>query len=1193
MATLTYTFENVSLVSRWTVQVNSANGKLYFSQNPTQANRSISFDVTGLAAGAIINSAKLSFSAGSPSTGAALFRYKNNQTGTYTNLSTGQTNSIDIPLAGNGTVSGELQFKAYGSKNQGLGSHSATLGISNIKLVIDYVAYTAPTAPTAVSVASTNVAPGASVQLSWSGAAAGTNNAITGYHIHRATSASGSYSYLTEVSTSATSGSVNVTAPTANDSSYYYKVYTKATQNDYLWSAASTAYATLTCYYTVPSAPTSVTINDASSIYLAEGSVATLKWSGASAGTNNAISSYLLYVDDTLYGETPSSTSSVNIPSYGGGEHKWKVITKGAYSNSAASSTASCFTYTATGAPTSVSLAATTIDAGTSTTLSWSGAKAGTYNTITGYHIYRSTAENGTYSLAYNVSSTSTAASTSVAAPSTMGQKYYYKVYTIGSRNLNSGPSSAVSLTAQTYSYPTAPTSVSISANNVAPGATVTLSWSGASNGTNNPITEYHVHRATASNGEYSYLTSVSASTTSINITAPTTNGSSYYYKIYSKATNENYLWSSPTSAVSLTCSFSAPSAPTSITINDASSVYIGEGSTATLKWSGASAGTNNAITGYLVYVGDSLYADVGSSATSTSVPSYGGGEHKWKVVTKGAYSNSAASSTVSCFTYTATSAPTSVSLAATTVDAGASTTLSWSGAKAGIYNAITGYHVYRATSENGAYSVLTAVESTSTAANTTVNAPSTMGNKYYYKVYTIGARNYNSGASSVVSLTAQTYSAPSAPTSLSLNANNVDPGATVTLSWSGATAGTNNAITGYKVYRSTDQDGTYELLSTVNSTATSGNLSVTAPSETSSAFYYKIITVGTKSGFLESGYSSVIALQTKAATPTPPTTISVQGGVSWVNSATTSRTITWSGASGGDGAITGYNVYRASNRNSTYNKVAEVSTSSTSSSVALSFSEPATTYYIRVSTVGALGESAQSASVYINYITPPQAPTNIMVSKTLSDGASVSLSWDTAEAGYNNPAGSYTVYRSESTDGSTWGTESQITSEVGDTSITITPPTAYGNYYRYKVIATGTYDGSASSAAYSSNTLRRDHAPIAFAENIMARETNVRAQHMTELQNTIAMLLEFYGLDAQTMSTITAGTTPISSWTGHVNEIRAAIDFLTTYHDEWLEIPVNVPRADVMNQLRNVLLYVEKPQCVLGVGKLGAIITR
>ena len=1189
MATLTYTFENVSLVSRWSVQVNSANGKLYFSQNPTQANRSISFNVTGLAAGAIINSAKLSFSAGSPSTGAALFRYKNNQTGTYTNLSTGKTNSIDIPLTGNGTVSGEFQFRAYGSKNQGLGSHSATLGISNIKLVIDYVAYTNPTAPTAVSVASTNVAPGASVRLSWSGAAAGTNNAITGYHVHRATSASGSYSYLTEVSTSATSGSVNVTAPTTNGSSYYYKVYTKATQSDYLWSAASTAYATLTCYYTAPSAPTSVTINDASSAYIAEGGTATLKWSGAAAGTNNAISGYLVYVGDSLYADVGSGTTSTSVPSYGGGEHKWKVITKGTYSNSAASSTASCFTYTATGAPTSVSLAATTIDAGTSTTLSWSGAKAGTYNTIIGYHIYRSTAENGTYSLAYNVSSTSTAASTSVAAPSTMGQKYYYKVYTIGSRNLNSGPSSAVSLTAQTYSAPSAPTNVSVSANNVAPGATVTLSWSGASNGTNNPITEYHVHRAATPNGEYSYLTSVSASTTSVNVAAPTTNGSSYYYKIYSKATNTNYLWSSPSSAVSLTCSFSAPSAPTSITINDASSIYIGEGQTATLKWSGASAGTNNAIAGYLVYVGDSLYADVGSSTTSTNVPSYGGGEHKWKVVTKGTHSNSAASTTVSCFTYTATSAPTSVSLAATTVDAGASTTLSWSGAKAGTYNAITGYHVYRATSENGAYSVLTAVESTSTAANTTVNAPSTMGNKYYYKVYTIGARNYNSGPSSVVSLTAQTYSAPSAPTSLSLSANNVAASATVTLSWSGAAAGTNNPITAYKIYRSDAESGTYTLLTTVSSTATSGSTTVSAPSSTSSAFYYKIITVGTKSGFTESSYSSVIALRTESAQPTPPTSVSVSKP--YIYQTSERITLSWSGALGGDGTITGYNIYRASSRNSTYTKLATVSTTETSGSYTASFTEAATTYYFKVSTVGSLGESVMSASVSVIFHTFPSPPTNVRVSKTLSDGEAVTLSWDAATPGYQDSIKEYWVNRRESTDGQTWGELKGVTT-TSETMVAVLPPETYGNYYRYEVTAQATH-GAVSNRATASNTLRRNHAPIVFAEDIVAGQTNVRAQHMTELQNIIAMLLEFYGLDAQTMSTITAGTTPLSSWTGHVNEIRAAIDFLTTYHDEWLEIPVNVPRADIMNQLRNVLLYVEKPQCVLGVGKLGAMITR
>lgn len=1285
MATLTYTFGNVSLVSRWSVQVNSANGKLYFSQNPTQANRSISFDVTGLAAGAIINSAKLSFSAGSPSTGAALFRYKNNQTGTYTNLSTGKTNSIDIPLTGNGTVSGELQFRAYGSKNQGLGSHSATLGISDIKLVIDYVAYTAPTAPTAVSVASTNVAPGATVQLSWSGATAGTSNPITGYHVHRATSASGSYSYLTEVSTSATSGSVNVTAPTTNGSSYYYKVYTKATQSDYLWSAASTAYATLTTKFTAPTAPT-VKINNGTSAYAAQNinSAATLSWSGASAGTNNPIAGYFIYVNGNLYSEQGSNVSSLSIPSYAAGNHSWTVVTKGSYSNSSASTAVTLYSYSAPtaptsvsigtsyisesgsfslswsgaatgtnnsisgyavymdgslktstnastttasisgaavgehsfyvitkgarsnssasstvkgyvygkpGAPTSQSVASSVIDAGTTTTLSWSGAKAGTYNSIKSYKIKRSTSSSSIGNDLATIESTATSGSYSVAAPSRMGDSYYFYVGTTGARGYTIYNTTGAKLTAKTYTACSAPTSVSLAANNVAPSASVKLSWSGASAGTNNPITGYHIYRATSSDGTYSHVHSVSTTSTSgsYNVTAQSANNSTYYYKVYTIGTKSGYN-SGASSAVSLTTKYTAPTAPTSITINDASSVYIAEGSTATLKWSGAAAGTNNAISGYLVYVGDSLYADVGSSTTSTSVPSYSGGEHKWKVVTKGAYSNSAASSTVSCFTYTATSAPTNVSLAATTVDAGASTTLSWSGAKAGTYNAITGYHVYRATSKNGAYSVLTAVESTSTAANTTVNAPSTMGSKYYYKVYTIGARNYNSGASSVVSLTAQTYSAPSAPTSLSLSVNNVAASATVTLSWSGAAAGTNNAITGYKVYRSAEQNGTYELLSTVNTTSTSGSLSVVAPSETSSAFYYKIITVGTKSGFTESTYSSTISLQTESAQPTPPTNLTVSKP--YIYQASEQITLSWSESLGGDGAITGYNIYQASSRNSAYAKLATVSTSETSGSYTISLTEAATTYYFKVSTVGTTGESALSVPVTVIFSTFPNAPTNVIVSKTLSSGEAVALSWDAAVPGYQDSIKEYWIKRRESSDGRTWSQWDKFSASTTETSITVSPPETYGNYYLYEIRSLSTHN-AVSDYVTSSNTLRRDHAPIVFAENITARETNVRAQHMTELQDTIAMLLEFYGLDAQTMSTITAGTTPLSSWTEHINEIRAAIDFLTTYHDEWLEIPVNVPRADIMNQLRNVLLYVEKPQCVLGIGKLGAMITR
>ena len=379
-------------------------------------------------------------------------------------------------------------------------------------------------------------------------------------------------------------------------------------------------------------------------------------------------------------------------------------------------------------------------------------------------------------------------------------------------------------------------------------------------------------------------------------------------------------------------------------------------------------------------------------------------------------------------------------------------------------------------------------------------------------------------------------------------------------------------------------------MLSTVNSTATSGSLSVTAPSTTSSAFYYKIITIGTKSGFLESGYSSVITLQTESAQPTPPTNLTVSKP--YIYQASERITLSWSGSLGGDGAITGYNIYRASSRNSAYAKLATVSTAETSGSYTISLTEPATTYYFKVSTVGTTGESTLSVPATVIFSTFPNAPTNVIVSKTLSSGEAVALSWDAAVPGYQDSIKEYWIKRRESSDGQTWSQWDKFSASTTETSITVSPPETYGNYYLYEIRSLSTHN-AVSDYVTSSNTLRRDHAPIAFAENITARETNVRAQHMTELQNTIAMLLEFYGLDAQTMSTITAGTTPLSSWTNHVNEIRTAIDFLTTYHDEWLEIPVNVPRADVMNQLRNVLLYVEKPQCVLGVGKLGAMITR
>lgn len=73
----------------------------------------------------------------------------------------------------------------------------------------------------------------------------------------------------------------------------------------------------------------------------------------------------------------------------------------------------------------------------------------------------------------------------------------------------------------------------------VAPGGTTYVNWSGARAGTGLSIKEYDVYRATSASGSYSYLGSTT--NTYYAVTAPTTRGSTYYYKVLSYASVRGY----------------------------------------------------------------------------------------------------------------------------------------------------------------------------------------------------------------------------------------------------------------------------------------------------------------------------------------------------------------------------------------------------------------------------------------------------------------------------------------------------------------------------------------------------------------------------------------------------------------------------------------------------------------------------
>lgn len=222
-------------------------------------------------------------------------------------------------------------------------------------------------------------------------------------------------------------------------------------------------------------------------------------------------------------------------------------------------------------------------------------------------------------------------------------------------------------------------------------------------------------------------------------------------------------------------------------------------------------------------------------------------------------------------------------------------------------------------------------------------------------------------------------------------------------------------------------------------------------------------------------------------------------------------------------------------------------------------------------------GHSGGSGTATFDYEVIPYtacgAPTVCKLDKALSTGENVTLSWSGATAGTANAVTGYEVQRAESVDGVSWGAWAALTVTTSS-ALSVAPPATCGNYYRYRVRTRG----AAGSAYYSAwktcaNTLRRDHAPLeGFTDSpIIAGTTPVKALHMLELQERVNTLRAFYGLSAYAFSPIDARG--IAGWTDHVEEIRTALDEIGKEHDAWIDIPVNRPRADVLEQLRAVVL--------------------
>lgn len=539
------------------------------------------------------------------------------------------------------------------------------------------------------------------------------------------------------------------------------------------------------------------------------------------------------------------------------------------------------------------------------------------------------------------------------------------------------------------------------------------------------------------------------------------------------------------------------------------------------LSWSGAKSGIGNAIKGYQIrYRKIATSSDdwgswtdlttISSTATSgnTTIDMSSkisrGHYVQFAIRTLGSagssyYSDWEFSSTLIRKYFTKCTAPTSFSLSSNPFDK--NVTLTWSGAGNGTNNTISSYHIQYNTSANNStwdgWKDLISISSTSASGNKTIDMSSKVSVGCYVKFQIrtqgnasgdkIKTSDYYSGykASSTIRRIARCVN----PTSLSATPNPFN--SSVKLSWSGAKGVTSNAITSYYIQYCTSTDnktwGSWAGLKTVESTATSGNVTIDLSSKVDRGKYVKfqIRTQGSAgSTYYPTDYKELkTGIQRIAYTAcTPPTTLDVSPST-FENSVT----LVWSGAtSGTNNSISSYKIqYRTSSDNKTWGSWND-SIESDSSPAEINMSSVTRGYYVqfRIRTCGSAGSSYDnleyktSSSIQRNPYTKCITPTTFSVSPNPFD-YSVTLNWSGADNGSNNNILYYEIQYCTSPDNKTWSewgnTTTKYTSNKTSSKIVDMSSITRGHYVKFRIRTCGSVSGYDSDNYKISSSIQRN----------------------------------------------------------------------------------------------------------------------
>ena len=446
---------------------------------------------------------------------------------------------------------------------------------------------------------------------------------------------------------------------------------------------------------------------------------------------------------------------------------------------------------------------------------------------------------------------------------------------------------------------------------------------------------------------------------------------------------------------------------------------------------------------------------------------------------------------------------------------------IEWSGASGGTGNNISSYQIrYRTKSSSsgsyGGWADLTTLTTTNKSGSKTIDISSKVSKGHYvqFSVRTRGSAgsDFYSAYKESSAIQRKPYTACGEPTSVTASSNNFDT--TVTISWSGAKAGTSNSISSYYIQYATSSNnstwGSWTGLTTVTSTADKGSYSTNMSSKVTRGYYvkFRIRTQGSAGSSYYSGYKESTSIRRNPYTAcTAPTTITLSSDVS-DSPFETSITIQWSGASGGtNNSISSYLIrYSTSADNSTWSSYADLATvtsTSSSGSKTINVSSKVTRgHYIKVAirTQGGAGSSYYSSYKYSsslrrNPYTACGKPTKVTI-KSEADmnnvqhtdvfNNKITISWSGASAGENNPIQRYYIQYCTSTNKSSWNSWASLQSSnltpvgTSSTTVDISSKINRGSYIKFRIRTEGEAGASYVSPYVETTPIRRNSIPTA-----------------------------------------------------------------------------------------------------------------